>query len=79
MCCGVDLISDALPFGPLWYGGTNAVSRMQIGYAEHYSRSHDAVIRVYDAIRNVIETHEHAGGFQRVLIAQLRARSALDH
>jgi hypothetical protein len=23
---GVDLISDALPFGGLWYGGPNAVS-----------------------------------------------------
>jgi hypothetical protein len=28
-----------------------------------YSRSHDAVIRVYDAAGNVIETHEHAGDF----------------
>jgi hypothetical protein len=25
------------------------------------SRLHDAVIRVYDAAGNVIETHEHAG------------------
>ena len=24
--CGVDLISDALPFGRLWYNGPNAVS-----------------------------------------------------
>jgi hypothetical protein len=23
---GVDLISDALPFGRLWYGGQNAIS-----------------------------------------------------
>jgi hypothetical protein len=29
-----------------------------------YSRSHDAVIRVYDAARNVIETHEHKGDFK---------------
>ena len=29
-----------------------------IGYAKCYSRSHDAVIRVYDAVGNVIETHE---------------------
>jgi hypothetical protein len=29
----------------------------------HYSRSDDAVIRVYDATGNVIETHEHTGGF----------------
>ncbi len=53
---GVDLISDALPFGRLWYGEPNAVGNA-IGYAEHYSRSHDAVIRVYDAAGNVIETH----------------------
>ena len=32
-----------------------------IGYAEFYSRSHDALIRVYDDAGNVIETHEHAG------------------
>jgi hypothetical protein len=44
---GVDLISDALPFGRLWYGDPNAVSNA-IGYAEHRSRSRDAVIRVYD-------------------------------
>jgi hypothetical protein len=34
-----------------------------ISYAKFYSRSHDAVIRVYDAAGNVIETHEHAGDF----------------
>jgi hypothetical protein len=39
----VDLISDALPFGRLWYGELNAID-----YAKFYSRSHDAVIRVYD-------------------------------
>jgi hypothetical protein len=60
---GVDLISDALPFGRLWYGGPNAASNA-IGYASQYSRSHDAVIRVYDAAGNVIETHEHAGDFK---------------
>jgi hypothetical protein len=35
-----------------------------ISYAQFYSRSHDAVIRVYDAAGNVIETHEHAGDFR---------------
>jgi hypothetical protein len=44
---GFDLISGALPFGRLWYAGPNAVANA-IGYAEHRSRSHDAVIRVYD-------------------------------
>jgi len=60
---GVNLISDALPFGRLWYGGENAVSNA-IGYAQHYSRAHDAVIRVYYEAGNVIETHEHAGDFK---------------
>jgi hypothetical protein len=35
-----------------------------IGYAMHSSRSHDAVIRVYDDAGNVIETHEHKGEFK---------------
>jgi len=56
---GFDLISDVLPFGRLWYDEPNAVSNA-IGYAKFYSRSHDAVIRVYDEAGNVIKTHEHA-------------------
>jgi hypothetical protein len=43
---GVDLISNALPFGCLWYGEPNAVANA-IGYTKHYSRSHTGVIRVY--------------------------------
>jgi hypothetical protein len=58
----IDLISDVLPFGRLVYGGPNAVSNA-IGYAMHSSRSHDAVIRVYDDAGNVIKMHEHAGNF----------------
>ncbi len=60
---GVDLISDALPFGRLWYGESNAVENA-VGYALHYSRSHGAVIRVYDAGGKVIETREHKGDFK---------------
>jgi len=56
---GVDLISDALPFGALWYGEPNAI-RNAIGYATHRSRSHNAVIRVYDDAGNVIQTQQHA-------------------
>jgi hypothetical protein len=59
---GVDLICDALPFGALWYDGPNAIGNA-IGYAQHRSRSHPAVIRVYDTNCNVIETHEHTGQF----------------
>jgi len=36
---------------------------IQLMHAKFYSRSHDAVIRVYDAAGNVIETHERAGDF----------------
>jgi hypothetical protein len=60
---GVDLISDALPYSPLWYRGPNAI-RDAINHAEFYSRLHDAVVRVYDEAGNVIETHEHAGEFK---------------
>jgi len=60
---GVDLLSDALPFGRLWYKGPNAAANA-VGYAEHRSRSYHAVIRVYDEAGNVIETHEHKGEFK---------------
>ncbi len=60
---GVNLISDALPFGKLWYGEPDAISNA-IGYAKFYGRSHDAVIRVFDEADNVIQTHEHAGEFK---------------
>jgi len=60
---GVDLIFDALPFGRLWYGEPNAASNA-VDYAKFFSRSHDAVIRVYDEAGNVIETHEHKGDFK---------------
>ena len=35
-----------------------------IGHAKFFSRSHDAVIRVYDEAGNVIETHEQKGDFK---------------
>ncbi len=58
-----DLISDALPFGRLWYGEPNASSDA-IGYAKFRSRSHHPVIRVYDEAGDVVETHEHKGDFK---------------
>ncbi|MGB9155896.1 MAG: hypothetical protein WCB20_05345 [Chthoniobacterales bacterium] len=57
---GVDLISDVLPFGGLWYGEPNAASNA-VDYAKFRSRSHDAVIRVYGDTGNVIEKHEGSG------------------
>ena len=47
---GFDLSSDALPYSPLWYRGSNAIV--------------DAVIRVYNATGNVIETLEYKGDFK---------------
>jgi hypothetical protein len=56
----VDLNSDALAFGRLWYEDASAA----VDYAKHSSRSHDAVIRVYDEAGDVIQTYEHAGEFK---------------
>ncbi len=39
---GVDLISDVLPFGRLWYTKPDDA----VEYVKFRSRSHDAVIRV---------------------------------
>jgi hypothetical protein len=57
---GFDLISEALPFGRLWYVEAAAA----VGYAQFYSRSHAAVIRVFDEAGNVTATHEHSGDFR---------------
>jgi hypothetical protein len=43
--------------------GPNAASN-PVGYAKFFSRSHDAVIYVYDEAGNVIETHEDKGDFK---------------
>jgi hypothetical protein len=45
---GFDFISDALPFGRLWYGEPAAV-RNAIGYAKFYSCSGHAVVDLVDA------------------------------
>jgi hypothetical protein len=55
---GVDLISDAIPYSPLWYRGSNAI-KDAIDHAKFFSRSNDAVVRVYDEAGNEVETHEH--------------------
>jgi len=56
---GVNLISDVLPFGCLLY----LEIREAVDYAKFYSSSRDAMIRVYDAAGNVIETHEEKSDF----------------
>jgi hypothetical protein len=47
----------------LWYGEPDAIHNA-IGYARFRSRSHDAVIRVYDETGKVIETHEQNGNLK---------------
>jgi hypothetical protein len=55
---GFDLIGDRLRFGPIWYAGTDAV-RYAVAYANYHSRSrsHRAIIRVFNEEGNVTETH----------------------
>jgi hypothetical protein len=60
---GFDLISEALPFGRLWYREPDAIGNA-VGYAKFFSRSHDDVIRVFDEAGTVIETHRQAGEFK---------------
>jgi hypothetical protein len=62
---GVDLISDALPFGRLWYAEATAIGNA-MHFAKFCSGSHGAVIRVYDDAGNVIETHEQKGDFREL-------------
>jgi hypothetical protein len=62
--CGVNLISDVLPLRCAVLSGAPDAINNAIDYAKLYSRSHVAVIRVYDGAGNVIETHEHAGEFR---------------
>jgi hypothetical protein len=59
-----DVISDAMPFGRLWYVGPEAAANAT-GYVKFYSRSHQAVIRVYDEAGNLIEAHKHAGDLRK--------------
>ncbi len=71
---GVDLISDALPFGRLWYAERNAVSNAS-GYAKHRSRSHNAVIRVYDDAGNVIASTRANSKSRRFLVTRTLPQS----
>jgi hypothetical protein len=57
---GFDLITEALPFGRLWYCKPDET----IGYAKFYSRSHAVVVRVFDESGALVETHESDGVFR---------------
>ena len=57
---GFDLVSDALPFGKLWYDDADAA----VGHAKFYSRSHPSVIRIYNSAGAISATVQHAGEFR---------------
>jgi hypothetical protein len=57
---GFDLISNALPSGGVWYLKVADA----IACAKHRSRSHDAVINVYNAAGKLVEVHRHKGDFK---------------
>ena len=50
---------------PPTYAKPNEVNNA-INHTSYYSRSYDAVIRVYDEAGNVIETQKHAGEFKEL-------------
>ena len=54
---GFDLVSDRLRYGPIWYAGPDAV-RCAAAYAKYCSHSNRAIIRVFNEVGNVTETHE---------------------
>jgi len=51
---GVDLISDSLPFGRLWFRDANAA----VVYSRFLSRSRPLTVTVYDAAGAVLQRHE---------------------
>ena len=65
---GAHLMSDVLSFGRLWYSEPNAIGNA-VDYAKFRSRSHNALIRVYDEAGNVIENARASGRFQRAIVA----------
>jgi hypothetical protein len=71
---GFDLISDCLPLGLLWFEGSEAIVDA-VKYATFFSRSHPAIIRVFDESGRVAETLEFADDFSRVV--NISARSAI--
>jgi hypothetical protein len=65
ICANINPVSEPICKDSIHgrYAEPNATDNA-IGCVKFRSRSHDAVIRVYDAAGNVIETHEHKGDFK---------------
>ena len=55
---GVDLISDNLPFGKLWYGEPGALDNAA-SYAEFNAGAETATITIFNEHGHVIETRTH--------------------
>lgn len=56
---GVDLVSEALPFGSLWYAGPNAAENAD-SYAVFCASGKPAVVKVLDAAGELVRVIEHA-------------------
>ena len=57
---GFDLISEALPFGRLWYQKASAAT----GYAKFYSRAKPGVVHIFDAAGEIIAAESWPGDFR---------------
>ena len=71
---GYDLIADCLPLGVLWFEGPEAIGDA-VNYARFFSRSHPAIVRVFDESGRVVEILEFVDDFLRVV--NISARSAI--
>ena len=62
---GFDLISDRLPYGPIWYAGPDAI-RYAAAYAKYHasSKSRRAIIRVLDKLDATVCIGESEGAFR---------------
>ena len=61
---GVALISEALPFGRLWFDGPNPISDA-VDFAKFYGRACDVNIRVFDFEGNIVKEHSQKAAWHR--------------
>ena len=56
---GVDLVSDALPFGSIWYSGPNATENAA-SYAAFCAGGKPAVVKMFNSAGELLRIVEHA-------------------
>jgi hypothetical protein len=61
---GFDLIGERLPLGLLWFEGADAMGDA-VNYARFFSRSHSAIIRVFDDSGMLAKTLELVGDYSQ--------------